>query len=313
MAQQPSGYFVLNDILRYLDDEGEEDQGELADQEAAVELPASGAPAESHEEPEIKTDSVAEEDTPVSSFDASVVSQKLEEVSANAKDGASVNGESPADAPAELAAAPVPEPAAAAETEPVPDAEETIQKLEEEDTTEPEKPADPTPTPVATRAPPAQPATPAQPPKPMTWASRAAAAAGPPRPAVPLAKTATPAAAAQSRPAAAQGPGPAAAASQPAKPQATPTTPAAASKESTEWQTAGSDHKRQNRPQSISGNQAEKDGTLGYVKYVTEKVNQEDLKAALAQHGELVYFDINRTKVRIWRGRSDYTYLGDGY
>jgi hypothetical protein len=63
------------------------------------------------------------------------------------------------------------------------------------------------------------------------------------------------------------------------------------------WQTAGADSKRQNRPQSISGNVTEKDGTLGYVKYVTEKVQEADLRNALAAHGELTYFDINRQKV----------------
>ena len=36
---------------------------------------------------------------------------------------------------------------------------------------------------------------------------------------------------------------------------------------------------------------------MGYVKYVTEKVKSDDLRAALAQHGELVYFDVNRQKV----------------
>ncbi|KAK8003147.1 hypothetical protein PG989_002866 [Apiospora arundinis] len=135
------------------------------------------------------------------------------------------------------------------------------------------------------------------PPKPMTWAGRiaAAAAANAPKPAVPLAKTAAPAATpAQPRPAA-QTSAPAAA--QPAAASSAPTQASepAATKESTEWQTAGGDNKRA-RPQSISAPRAEKEGTLGYVKYVTEKVESEDLKAALAAHGELVYFDINRQK-----------------
>ncbi|KAF7514496.1 hypothetical protein G7054_g15265 [Neopestalotiopsis clavispora] len=47
----------------------------------------------------------------------------------------------------------------------------------------------------------------------------------------------------------------------------------------------------------MSGRQpADKDGVLGYVKYVTEKVQQDDLKTALSQHGEVTYLDINRTK-----------------
>jgi hypothetical protein len=36
---------------------------------------------------------------------------------------------------------------------------------------------------------------------------------------------------------------------------------------------------------------------MGYVKYVTEKVQEADLRNALAAHGELTYFDINRQKV----------------
>ncbi|KAF4968624.1 hypothetical protein FSARC_3999 [Fusarium sarcochroum] len=36
--------------------------------------------------------------------------------------------------------------------------------------------------------------------------------------------------------------------------------------------------------------------TLGYVKYVTDKVDDADLKNALAAFGELTYFDINRQK-----------------
>lgn len=35
---------------------------------------------------------------------------------------------------------------------------------------------------------------------------------------------------------------------------------------------------------------------MGYVKFVNDKVKSEDLQAALAQHGELSYFDINRQK-----------------
>lgn len=211
-----------------------------------------------------------------------------------------MNGDAAAEAPAEPAAAEEEEaPAAPVETTPAADPEETARQIEEEIAKEPEKPTDPSPTPVAARQPPAsQPAAPAQPPKPMTWASRAAAAAGPPRPVVPLPKTAAPAASAasQARPAAQT-------ASANAKPAASPVAQptevtAAAAPAKDEWQTAGSDSKRHNRPQSISGPQGDKDGVLGYVKYVTEKVQQDDLKSALGQYGEVTYLDINRTKVR---------------
>ncbi|KAI0480451.1 hypothetical protein GGR56DRAFT_626174 [Xylariaceae sp. FL0804] len=292
LAQQPSGYFVLNDILRYIDEEGDEEPVEAAPQEAtdnAVEMPAP-VPEEVKEEPEAaKAPSVQDEPAPL---DVEVVEKKLESVS---KDTASANGDS-TETEAEAAPA-APEAVSKAEEQSLPDPETTALEVEEEAVKEAEKPSDPSPTPVASRKPPpaAAPApVPAQPPKPMTWANRAAAAAGPRTP-VALPKTATPPASARS--AAPTQP----AASQPAAPaaQSTETTaaaPAPAKDASQEWQTAGSDSKRQNRPQSISGPPAEKEGTMGYVKYVTDKVKHDDLKAALANHGELVYFDINRQK-----------------
>ncbi|KAI1397197.1 hypothetical protein F4819DRAFT_92440 [Hypoxylon fuscum] len=290
LAQQPSGYFVLNDILRYIE-EGDEEPAEAAQTEAIE--PAAEAEPEVKEEPE--TQSTEPVEKPAES-DAGDADQKLEETSAAPKDTTPTNGDAAAEVAASEATA-APEPAKKPEAEATPDPEVTVEEIAEEDIKEPEKPTDPSPTPVQTRQPPAAaapPPAPAQPSKPMTWASRAAAAAGP-RPVVPLtAKAATPAAATQSRTTA---PAPSASSqgSAPATSEtAAPGTPA--KETSTEWQTAGVDSKRQNRPQSISGSQSEKDGTMGYVKYVTEKVKHDDLRAALAQHGELVYFDINRQK-----------------
>ena len=310
LAQQPSGYFVLNDILRYIDEEADEEPAETPrDAEAAPEAPVIATTAETEEEPTTAANEPAEE-TATPALDADVVDQKLEE----ATEETSAADEAPvAEAPTETSAT---ETDTKTEGEKAPDPDVTAQEVAEEAVKEAEKPVDPSPTPVKTRQPPppaSAPAPPAQPPKPMTWASRAAAAAGP-RPVVPLPKAATPTAqprpAAPAQPATAQTAAPAAqntesatsappAAAAAAAAAATPTTPATpatpAKETSTEWQTAGGDSKRQNRPQSISA-PAEKDGTMGYVKYVTEKVKHDDLKAALAQHGELVYFDINRQK-----------------
>ncbi|KAI1659607.1 hypothetical protein F4813DRAFT_387714 [Daldinia decipiens] len=304
LAQQPSGYFVLNDILRYINEEGDEEPAETT-QEEQVEPETQAAPA-TKEEPEAQPAAPTEEPA---SFDAGVVDKKLEDVSATPEDSTPTNGDVAAETAASEPPA-APEPAKEPEAKVAPDPEETTQEIVEEDIKEPEKPADPSPTPTQARQPPANttavPAAPvpAQPPKPMTWASRVAAGAGP-RPVVPLpTKPATPAAPAaptapaaapQSRPAA---PTQSATAQAPAPSQSSETaTPATPAKEtSTEWQTAGGDSKRQNRPQSVSGPQTDKDGTMGYVKYVTEKVNKDELRASLAQHGELVYFDINRQK-----------------
>lgn len=279
LAQQPSGYFVLNDILRYINDDVEE---EAEAPEAAPAPVEAAAPTE--------TEPVAAE-APADAIDAGAVDEKLEAT----KEAPAVNGE-------------VEEPTAPAATEATAstadtsaaDAETAAEQVAEEDVKEVEKPKDPAPTPAvkpaaASEATPAAPAEPAAPPKPMTWASRAAAAAGP-RPVVPLPKTATPPAASQNR-----APAPAAAAAAPPAATAQSSTPATAAaapaKEASEWQTAGADSKRQNRPQSVSGGPAEKEGTMGYVKYVTDKVQDSDLKTALAAHGELTYFDINRQKV----------------
>ncbi|KJZ72895.1 hypothetical protein HIM_07658 [Hirsutella minnesotensis 3608] len=296
LAQQPSGYFVLNDILRYIKEEGEEETGEatveaLTIDEQAVDAPAA-APAAAipaAEEPEAK-EPVKEE---TSNLDTTAVDQKLNEVSTaeDTVNGGDANADAETNKPSETK----PDIASAA------DPDNATQESADEEVKEAEKPQEPSPTPVVKPVadPEPVPAEPPAPPKPMTWASRAAAAAGP-RPVVPLPKTATPPAQTQGRaPAPATAPSATAAAAVAAAPQPT-TAPAPAAegtaKEASGWQTAGADSKRQGRPQSISGSFAEKEGTMGYVKYVTEKVQEADLRSALAAHGELTYFDINRQK-----------------
>ncbi|VUC32236.1 unnamed protein product [Clonostachys rosea] len=289
LAQQPTGYFVLNDILRYIDDEDQEAQETAeANTEEAEEAAVEAEPAA---EPEKPVEAASEEPSPA--LDVKAVEQKLEEASAEEE------------APVAEEKAEAEKPATKAEAA-KPDPETTAKDLAEEDAKAAEKPQDPAPSPAAKEI--AQPEAaapePTGPPKPMTWASRAAAAAGP-RPVVPLPKTATPPAQSQSRapaPAATPAAAPAAAAAQPAAPAAQASAPAAApaaetqSKDASGWQTAGADSKRQNRPQSISAAPADKEGTLGYVKYVTDKVQDGELKKALEAYGELAYFDINRQK-----------------
>ncbi|KAG8665636.1 hypothetical protein FPOAC1_010435 [Fusarium poae] len=292
LAQQPSGYFVLNDILRYIDEETEaeattapEETPEKATEETAAPATEEAAPPAEPEAP--KSVEETQEEAPAQPLDAEVVDHKLEEVSTS-KDSVTLNGSVDDKSVAEDK---VPE---AKSEAPAETADEAAEELAEEDVKEEEKPKDPSPTPVSKpiAAPPAAPEKPAGPPKPMTWASRAAAAL--PRPVVPLSKTPP---VNQSR---APAPASSAPTSQPAAaPASTANTPAseAAPKEAAGWQTAGSDSKRQARPQSVSGPPpTEKEGTLGYVKYVTDKVQDADLKNALAAYGELTYFDINRQK-----------------
>ncbi|KAK4123379.1 hypothetical protein N657DRAFT_461327 [Parathielavia appendiculata] len=291
LAQQPSGYFVLNDMLRFLNEDAEEEEAEVPSEEAAapVEMPASAEPEAKTEEVPPAKETAQEQDVPL---DTEAVTEKLE----------AAESPSAVETPATEQAAEAPEAAAAEEPQAQPDVEKTVEELAEEEVTKPEEPKDPAPTPAAAPPPvraaapapaPAQPEKPKEPPKPMSWASRAAAAAAAAvpaalRPAVP--KTATPPAPAQPRAPVPATPQQAAPAAQPQETAAAP----AASKDQGEWQTA--ETKRQSRAQPASAGPAEKEGTMAYIKYVTDKVKDEDLKATLSNFGELAYFDINRLK-----------------
>jgi hypothetical protein len=235
---------------------------------------------------------------PPSTFDTNVVDKKLETIQAEPTTAGvpSTNGTGEAKVESEEAQA---ADTKAEELVPTPEA---VEKAVEEEVKEPEKPTEPTPSPAISRLPsttkPTAPVQAAAPPKPLTWASRAAAAAGPPKPAVPVVapKTSTPPAQPRAAP-------PTTSAKQ-APTQTTTVTipPSEKDKENNPptpggWQTAGSDHaKRQNRPQSISG-PPEKEGTMGYVRNVTENVQEAELRSALSTFGNLTYFDINRGKV----------------
>lgn len=298
LAQQPAGYFLLNDILRYIN-EGEEETAETAAEETTAtveaenpeELPVEAEPEKTEAE-EISKESPAP-------LDAEAVDKKLEDTTSAAKESASVSA---IETPAESVQASTEAPSKPEEVEAAPVPEKVEQQVAAEEAKQPDVPKEPSPTPAPAAAPapvrtPApEPEKPKEPPKPMTWASRAAAAAGPVKPVVPLpAKTAA-AAPAQSRsaaPAAAAAPAPA----QTSAPAQSTETPAqSASKEANEWRTAGADSKRQNRQSTAPP--TEKEGTLAYVKFVTDKVKDDELRSALGAYGELVYFDINRSKVR---------------
>ncbi|PQK12535.1 hypothetical protein BB8028_0003g11520 [Beauveria bassiana] len=270
LAKQPSGYFVLNDMLRYI---LEEDETEV---DEAEKEPAAPAPEALENAPETAPETAPEPVVEATSVEKKLISEVAEKATANGKHT---------------------EPEPKVESSAAPAVEPVVEELAKVEIQEEEKPKEPAPTPAKIETPAPEPA---GPPKPMTWASRAAAAAGP-RPVVPLPKTATPPATNQNRtpapaPAAAPAPTPAATTSTAPATTAAPPVVEAAPKETSGWQTAGVDSKRQNRPQPSSTGGAEKEGTMGYVKYVTDKVLDADLRAALAAHGELSYFDINRQK-----------------
>ncbi|EGY14767.1 uncharacterized protein VDAG_05931 [Verticillium dahliae VdLs.17] len=167
LAPQPSGYFVVNDILRFVNEEGEE-EAVVETQEEQVNIEPSPPAAEAEKAPVEAEEETKEE----AAIDADEVDKKLEdsveETAASTDEAASNADEAKAEEPVEA----VPE--AAAETNP----EAVAAEVAQDDVKEAEKPADPSPTPVAPPAKAEKPVA-AVPAKHMSWASRAAAAVGP--------------------------------------------------------------------------------------------------------------------------------------
>ncbi|CAK7264841.1 hypothetical protein SEPCBS119000_001204 [Sporothrix epigloea] len=311
LAEQKTGYFVLNDIFRYIKEE-EEDAAEAVAAPPAQENKLDNVEeANATDAISVKTEEVAQPQ-----IDASVVGKKLEEVSINIPE---VSVAPAVAAPSEpvvpktvVPAIPVVAPTTKSVT--MTEIEKVTEEVaEEEEQKQVEVPKEPTPTPVVApavapaqvpaaipAAAPAEPEKPKGPPKPMTWASRAAAAAGPAR-AVAIPKLPPAAAPVPASPVASAAPAPAKPAAVAAVAAATPAAVKPAESEagkepSSEWQTAGVDSKRQSRPQSISGPPPEKDSALGYIKSVTDKVEEAALRSLLESFGPVVYFDISRAK-----------------
>ena len=305
LAEQPNGYFVLNDIFRYL---VEEEEDPMEPEGSAIPEPPPTATAEAEAKAETLTSSA---DPEQQQHDVEQVDKKLQED----VQGLDANEETVDDSaePPAVAEAIASESAEADEADAAPVSTEETQEdvLQPEEALadtdqatatedlEPEKPKDAEPTPAASPPKPAStapaqtptPAPPAKPAAPKTWANLVAANRT--APAVPNAPASTSTAAPQPKP---------------TQSQATrSTSPPASTKEeapnrsqpngNSGWQMAGQDSaKRQNRQQSMSGN-IDKDNVLGYVKNVTEKVDASLLKEALLEHGKLVYFDVSRQKV----------------
>lgn len=303
LAEQPNGYYVLNDIFRYLSDEDEEfivDETAPADATAAQqEVPveataqAQAEPAEPAVQAQTETQAAAPQ-----------VDEKLEQAATPAAEQAQepapqANGTTAQEEkPATPAAAPAPAvPAVPAEPE----------------AAKPEKPKSPEPTPAdaptkATTAPAPEKEN-VQPPKPAvpkTWANVASNRAGsaqapvptpvipvaPPKPA-PAPSTTTQQPQPQPQPQQAQAqaqaqPQPSAAPSTTPAPESAPSQPS--SNDGSGWQTAGHDNKRQSRA-------GDDQNVFAYIKNVTEKVDAALLKQTLSRFGKLKYFDVSRQKV----------------
>ncbi|KAF1958902.1 hypothetical protein CC80DRAFT_21917 [Byssothecium circinans] len=294
LAEQTNGYFVLNDIFRYLAEEPEEEEEQLQQEHAVpsgVQEPVSTAVATEDEQQHAE---VAQ-----SEEDLTKVDHKLEEAT---KEEPAREASPP---PAAVNGSPVPETADVAEAEEAPAAavsasEESKKEPEaptEEEVAEPEKPKDPTPTPAPTAPKAAPVATPAAPPKstaPRTWASLIASANKVAMPAIPSST-------AQQAPAQPKSTTSASAsASAPIQPSAVPAQVSAPAREASPansqgdaagWQTAGP-KKEQSRAQNAS----DADLKRAYIKNVYSQVEEGALRSALAKFGEIDYLDISRPK-----------------
>lgn len=281
LAEQPNGYYVLNDIFRYILDDD--------DDQIDVDEPESEAPVE-EPEPETLTNT---NDEAEQEKEVEMVDKKLEEIAAEPQVEPSAIAEVNNDT--EIATPPEVE-------EPIPEPEPTIEEVEEvveEESIQPEAPKDPEPTPAALSPKPVEasppPATttptpeqaPPKPAAPKSWASMVAGnkAPVPVVPQIPQTSTSQTKSAPQPTPA-------------PVSTTATITDDAQALSSPGGWQTAGQEHgRKQNRQQAGSVSGVEKDNVSAYIKNVTEKVDAALLKQTLTKYGKLAYFDVSRQKV----------------
>lgn len=277
LATQPNGYFVLNDICRYLN----EDVDEIVEDEPVQEEPV----VEEKEEPVAEAEAVPE---PATVEDNVTTDEAVEQVDDKLE-------------------AAIEEPQA--ETDDVDGKEETQEEEEEEETTadittsevvdsepavsevapqETEKPIAPEPTPAQT--PPQQAPADDGPPVKKTWASMLATTKAPAIPALP--QTTASAAASTTQP-------------KPQRPlsttsitKSTPTEPAAdtasgtpTSQQSNGWQEAGKKSRTQ-QPKTQEGI------VHAYIKNVNDKIDARVLREVLEKYGTLKYYDVSRPKVR---------------
>ncbi|KAF1353609.1 hypothetical protein BDV97DRAFT_118782 [Delphinella strobiligena] len=301
LAGQTNGYFVLNDIFRYIVEEEDEVIAEGA-QEEQVQEPAPTAAAESTE-PETLTSS---DDPAAVEEGAAKVDKELEE---------QVASDVPAAEEVEAPEAPIngTDGAEAADSEPIAtvpvtdtEAPEAVSEPSVPELIQEEKPKDPEPTPVASppKQAPAQPAAPAaqpapsapsKPAAPKTWATLAAAAVRV-TPAVPVSQSSAPTAPqvqAKAAPVATQA---APTTSSPASAGAQAREPSPVASQQDEWTSVGGDHKRQQSKAQAAAGAQETPQHRAYIKNVSETIDNKTLRDELEKYGEILYFDVARQK-----------------
>lgn len=293
LAEQTNGYFVLNDIFRYIVDEDDDVAATPEEAVAAADEPRHLSNSHDPEERERA---------------AQLVDQGLEQARSQPVEppAAAVNGEEPVQVAVAAEEAPVAATANVDDEDEVAPAVEPAVVAAEVATEKPPAPQS-TPAPIASPEATATQPAPAKPSGPKTWANLVAA--NKPPVALPQAPSSTSPAPSASQPKAAAAPAqaPAAAPSAPAA-DAVPSAAAAGAEiehpgtpasSGSEWQTAQQHHgkKQQQRTQS---NAAPVANSRAYMKNVSEAVSEEQLRAILGKFGELSYLDINRSKVSLF-------------
>lgn len=304
LAEQPNGYFVLNDIFRYMgDDEEDEPDNEQSSGNA---ITTAGDTSTIVDAPPAREKSIDDEhvDKKLEEEPHQIITSDNETGDNDVRNGDSATQDTPleaaesTDAVDETGAPDAP----VTELEPPPDAKAGDVAQEASEPTpavtnevHPEKPKDPDPTPIASPpappkpvATPAPPAVPARQAPPATWAALLAQGRIT-QPAVPIQAaippTPKPAQLSANR-----------SATPPKEPSASPTPPQ--ENGNSGWQTAGPENgRRQGRQQPNSGNGERGNVVHGYIKNVTERVDASELKETFLKHGKLAYFDVRRQRV----------------
>lgn len=290
LAEQTNGYFVLNDIFRYLAEEPEDEEEVQHDASA----PTAGVqePASTDAAPENaglnQSDEIANTEEDLAKVDHKLEETAQEEPAREASPPAAATNGTPAAENTEVAEAEDAPAAAVSASDEVPSKEP--EAVVEEEVAQPEKPKEPVPTPAPKAAAPAAPAKPAVP---KSWAALAASAH----------KVATPVMSGAATPQApSQAKSTTSAPSQPlAVPEKTPAparepSPTNSQGDAAGWQTAGT-KKEQSRGQAQAPSDA--DQRRAYIKNVYSQVEEGALKAALSKFGEIEHLDISRQKVRV--------------
>ncbi|KAI5370396.1 Putative Ras GTPase-activating protein-binding protein [Septoria linicola] len=309
LATQTNGYFVLNDIFRYLVEEEDEAEAETQQPQEEVQQVSGTENGTQESAPtESAPTTLTSSNDPASIENAAEeVDEKIEEKLVNGTKTEAEDEQKPTEEKEEARAA-IEEkeeeeaPAAQPEAEPVKELEKTTTAeadVEQETPKDPEPTGAPTPPKQETQKPASAPAPkPAAPAVPKTWASLAASAAKTIAPVVPQ-PVAQAAKTVQQKAAAAVPTAPAAAVAN----AITPNTPSAPSSQDAkgndsqdEWTAVGSGHNRNASKQTNAAPQQQEPQYRGYIKNVADNVEAGKLKAELEKFGEVTYFDIARQK-----------------